>query len=81
MTERIVGEMRQHDQRLFHRHADAAIEATMGRNHTRRKAVHESGDHSLQLGALVLRRGFGARQFAQALRHDFEAFGIAQDVG
>ena len=80
VTDGVVGQMRQHDQRLLAGHADRAIEAAGGVDRARREPALQSADDLRQFGVLVLRRGFGARQFAQPLGHGFQAFGVAQNV-
>ena len=80
VTDGVVGQMRQHDQRFLAGHADWALEASGCLDRSGREPALQSADDLRQFGVLVLRRGLGARQFAQPLGHGLQAPGVAQNV-
>src|SRR5262245_53274262 len=70
MADGIVGEMREHDQRLLRGHADRTIKASAGGDRAGGEAALQSADDAAELAALILRRTLGAGELAQPLRQD-----------
>ncbi len=64
VSDGVVGEVRQHDQRLLSGHPNRTIEAAACCDGARRKSALQAGNNRRQFGAFILRGAFGAGQFA-----------------
>ena len=80
VPERVVHEMRQHDQGGFARHSDFEPGAAVGGDGRIREPFAQLVDHAGKTGTFILRRSFGAGEFAQPLRHGFQSRSVTEDV-